>query len=101
MPWSLYDELIEGISEDVLVTDYCLGTNWSYVEAESGLGVSFTCRGGARKPTDTRDFRGLPLRELAALSKSWRFEEATLGVAALNAWYARRPMIEKFHVTYD
>ncbi len=101
MPWSLYDELIEGVSEDVLVTDYCLGTNWSYVEAESGLGISFTCRGGARKPGDSRNFCGLPLRELAGLSKSWRFEEATLGIAALNAWYARKPMIDKFNVAYD
>lgn len=67
MPWTLYDELIAGVPGDVLVTDYCLGAKWSYVEAESGLGVSFTCAGGAKKPTDDRDFRGLPLKELAAL----------------------------------
>ena len=32
--WALYDEMIEGIPEDVLVTDYGLGVAWSYLEAE-------------------------------------------------------------------
>lgn len=97
----LYDQLIEGIPEDVLVNDYCLGINWSYVEAESGMGVSYTCRGGARKPRDSRDFRGLPLKELAELSKSWRFEEATLGIAALNAWYAQKTRVDELGAVYD
>lgn len=101
MPWALYDELIAGIPEDVQVRDYCLGISWSYVEAESGMGVSYTCRGGAKKPTDARDFRGLPLRELAALAKSWRFEEATLGVAAMNAWYGQRELTDAMGATYD
>lgn len=38
---------------------------------------------------------------MAALSKSWNFAEATLGVAALNAWYARREVLEPFGVVYD
>lgn len=101
MPWKLYDELIAGVPDDVLVTDYCLGLCWSYVEAESGVGVSCTCRGGATKPTDERNFRGLALKEMAALSKSWRFEEATLGVAALNAWYGQKKLVDAMGVTYD
>lgn len=101
MGWELYDRLIEGIPENVLVRDYCLGVYWSYVEAESGAGVSYTCRGGATKNTDGRDFHGLPLRELAALSKSWCFEEATLGVAAMNAWYGQRQLIDAMGAIYD
>lgn len=100
-PWSLYNQLIEGIPDGVLVRDYCLGTCWSYVEAESAMGVSYTCRGGSTKPTDDRDFRGLPLRELAALSKSWCFEEATLGVAALNAWYGQRELVDRLGAVHD
>ena len=92
-PWKLYDELISNIPEDVLVTDYCLGTHWSYLQAECGMGVSFTTRGGAKR-TDKRDLRGMSLREVAKLSKSWCFEEASLGVAALNAWFARTELID-------
>lgn len=101
MSWKLYDELIAGIPDDVQVKDYCLGLCWSYVEAESATGVSYTCRGGATKPTDERNFRGLPLKKMAALSRSWRFEEATLGIAAMNAWYGQKQLIDAMGAIYD
>ena len=63
-PWKLYNHLIAGIPEDVVVRDYCLGTHWSYVEADSGMGVSFTTTGGARRGY-TGDLRGMSLREVA------------------------------------
>ncbi len=98
--WHLYEDLIAGVPGDVLVTRVCLGSAWSYVEAECGMGVAMTCRGGGR--ATTRDpLVGQPLREVARLSMSWNFEEATLGVAALNAWYARRELLDPLGATYD
>ncbi len=99
-PWMLYDHLIEGIPEDIIVRDYCLGLHWSYVEADCGCGVSFTTRNGAKR-TNKDDLRGKTLREVAQLTKSWCFEEATLGIAALNAWYARRELLDPLGATYD
>lgn len=98
--WKLYDDLIARIPEDVLVHDYCLGTHWSYVEADCGMGVGWTAHGGGVR-TVKHDLRGAPLREVAKLSKSWCFEEATLGIAALNAWYARRELLDPLGATYD
>lgn len=92
-PWQLYDELIAGVPAGIPVRDYCLGTAWSYVEAACGMGVAWTHRGGAKQGT-ARDLRGCDLREVAALAKSWNFEEATLGIAALNAWYARPELLD-------
>lgn len=99
-PWRLYDLLIEGVPSDIQVRDYCLGTHWSYIEAESGMGVSFTTAGGARRSCAS-DLRGLPLREVAQLAKSWCFEEASLGVAALNAWYSQRMQLDPLGCIYD
>ncbi len=99
-PWALYDELIAGVPDGVLVRDLCLGTHWSYVDAECGMGVAFTTTGGAVR-ADKGDWRGRPLREMAALAKSWCFEEATLGIAALNAWYARRSLLEPLGARFD
>lgn len=86
-PWALYDNLIEAIPESIAVNDYCVGVHWSYIEADCGMGISKTVRGGGKE-----QFRGNPteltLKELAALSKSWNWLEASLGVAALNAYYA-------------
>lgn len=99
-PWNLYDALIDDIPKNIIVKDYCLGTHWSYVEADCGMGVAFTCKGGARRSV-TKNLIGTPLKSVAELSKSWCFEEATLGVAALNAWYAQEKMIEPFTVLFD
>lgn len=99
-PWKFYNHLISGIPEDIHVTDYCLGTQWSYVEAECGMGVAWTCPGGAPR-THAIDLRGRTLRQVAELSKSWCFEEATLGVAALNAWYARPALLDELGASYD
>ncbi len=99
-PWKFYDALIDGVPEGIEVTDYCLGTHWSYLEAECGMGVSFSTSGGSKR-TDKRDLRGLQLREVAKLAKSWCFEEASLGVAALNAWYAQPELTDKLGASYD
>lgn len=99
-PWKLYDELIASIPEDITVHDYCLGTHWSYIEADCGMGVAFTCKGGGHR-TIVESFVGSSLRSVAQLSKSWCFEEATLGVAALNAWYAQEERLKDFRVSFD
>ncbi len=99
-PWRLYDALIDGIPDDVAVTRLCLGAAWTYVESESGMGVAMTCTGGGA-PTTESPLVGRPLREVAGLAKSWNWGEATLGVAALNAWYARRELLDPLGATYD
>lgn len=99
-PWEFYDLLIKRIPEDLAVHDYCLGTHWSYVEADCGMGVSFTCKGGAKRQAKN-DLRGCSLRAMAQLAKSWCFEEATLGVAALNAYYAQKRLLDPLGAVYD
>lgn len=86
--WALYDELIEGIPSGIAVCDYALGVHWSCVDAECGMGLSYTLSGGAKRKNFV-DFRKQDLRSMAALSKSWNNLEATLGIAALNAYYAQ------------
>ncbi|MBS5450322.1 MAG: DUF364 domain-containing protein [Coriobacteriia bacterium] len=103
-PWALYDELIAGVPQDACVTDYGMGLHWSYVNAECGCGVAWTMRGGASGGHGSRgasDLRGRSLREVAELSKSWNFEQATLGVAALNAWYSRRELLDPMGAVYE
>ena len=97
--WKLYNHLIGQIPEGIKVRDYCLGLHWSYVEADCGMGVAFTTRGGGKRRFKM-DLRGMELRHVAELSKSWCFEEATIGVAALNAWYSRRELLDPLGCAY-
>lgn len=92
--------MISEIPDEATVVDYCLGTAWSYLDATCGMGISYTCRGVASR-TIKDDLRGRSLKEVAELSKSWCFEEATLGIAALNAWYAQKEQIESLNPQYD
>lgn len=92
-PWEIYDRLIEGVPADVRVVDACVGRHWTCVSAESGAGVAYTFHGGVA-PAAERDVAGARLRDVAALVKSWCFEDASLGAAALNAFYAVRGKLE-------
>ena len=87
--WSLYDRMIAQVPDDVLVRQVVMGAHHCLVEAECGTGVAALHRGGARLRMG-RDWAGRPLRELAACAKSWDFEVASVGVAALNAWHNQR-----------
>lgn len=84
--WLLYDRMIAQVPEDALVREVVMGAHHCLVEAECGTGVAALHRGGTRLRME-RGWAGRPLRELAACARSWDFEVASVGVAALNAWH--------------
>lgn len=84
--WSLYDRMIDEVPEDVLVREVVSGSHQCLVDAECGVGVAALHRGGTQLRM-RGGWAGRPLRELAALVRSWNFEVASVGVAALNAWH--------------
>lgn len=86
-PWAMYDRLITGIPAEVVVEDYCTGCAWTLVRAAGAIGVALTVRQRAGHADDSRPILGRPLREVAELIKSWNFIEASIGMAAINAWY--------------
>ena len=100
-PWELYDRLIDGVPEGIAVRDYSLGLHWTYLDAECGCGVAWTTKGGQVGQRKRPDLRGHDLKSVARLAKSWNFEEATLGVAALNAWYSRKELLDPLGAVYE
>ena len=90
-PWNLYDSLIDEIPGHITVAAAYTGTKWCRVtSSERGAGMAFAM------PVRTRpaaygedDLAGLPLREVAALAKSWNLAEASIGQAAINSWHSR------------
>lgn len=101
MAWEMYDELIGGIPEGIVVVDFCKGLNWCYVEAESGLGIAKMVRGGVHRSQFKGDYRDLDLRSVAALVKSWNFGEASMGMAALGAWYTQPGRLAQLEARID
>lgn len=85
--WELYDALIEGIPDDIIVEDMALGGELTYVEANGGIGIAGYRYYIQRAPMMTENRIGKPLNEIARCVKSWNLWEASIGNAAINAWY--------------
>jgi uncharacterized protein (DUF4213/DUF364 family) len=85
--WKLYDELIEEIPSDITVDNITVGLSWTAVAAGKYLGAAMTVREQGLDLEGLGSRRGQPLKYLASLSKSWNFTEASIGVAAINAYF--------------
>ena len=89
--WDVYDALIEDLPEDVTVTASHRGPRWTRVlSSADGVGSAWTMdlRSRPALSADVPD-AGRPLRDVAALVKSWNLAEASVGLAALNSWYSK------------
>ncbi|KLU59089.1 hypothetical protein CEB3_c51090 [Peptococcaceae bacterium CEB3] len=84
MVWALYDDLLTAIPPDLRVRDCLAGQHWTLVRSKT-VGVAMTPQEGQLQVKGAGHLSGLKVRELAGYIKSWNFNEATLGLAALNS----------------
>lgn len=99
--WEIYDNLINGIPENFVVDDVISGSGSSYVRSGKGSGMAGFRRCETRTPIVTKNLIGAPLREAAACVKSWNFVEASIGVAAINAYYNNPEIARKNGVEFS
>ena len=98
-PWAIYDALVAGVPEGPVVADVVVG-HWTGVRAKipgaiaDAIGIAMAHDCGPRAPADAWRLRGRPLREVAAYAMSWDLRLASVGVAALNAWYSRPERVD-------
>jgi uncharacterized protein (DUF4213/DUF364 family) len=90
--WEIYDALINGIPEDLTVDTVICGYANTLVVNKLGAGFSYALDCETRLPMASGSILGKPLREVAALIKSWNFVEASIGHAALNSYYNAPPV---------
>ncbi|MGN0759821.1 MAG: Rossmann-like domain-containing protein [Candidatus Ventricola sp.] len=84
--WTVYDRLIACTRGHDAVDSVMQGENWTMVRTRSGrTGVAATNPARSGRPVDPARFAGMPLEEAAQLVKSWDFEVASVGLAAINA----------------
>ena len=99
--WELYDRLIAGIAEDVLVEDYAVGCAWTMMKAGGACGLALTVRQRAGRREETAPIIGQPLRKAAELVKSWNFIDASIGMAAINTFYNAPSRLRKLGLLPD
>lgn len=84
--WNLYDGLIERATVQDAIAYVYQGDNWTMVKTQAGrIGVAATQPARSGKRLNGAAYQGMPLAEAAKLVKSWDFEEASFGLAAINA----------------
>ena len=85
--WELYDALIGEIPAEPIVEECVIGLNWTYLRAGDCAGIAATVRGNCVTGLSEGPYIGLPLRDAAAGLKSWDMLRASVGMAAVNAWF--------------
>lgn len=89
-PWNLYDLLIAGIEPTIMVKGNKSEGQWTRVATDdNGLGVAYAMSSYPGRTPDQHNatMKGRPLAEVAQLAKSWDFSLASVGMAAINAYY--------------
>jgi len=85
--FSLYDMLISGVSSDEAIAGSVFAERWTMVKSRSSVGLAMSTRGNSIPPMFPAGMESLPLSMACRAVKSWNFEEASLGLAALNSFY--------------
>ena len=95
--WELYQTLTEGMDEKETVRDFLIGPRWSAVLSSSGsVGIApVTVEKYDRFDVSYRPAVGMTLRDFASRLDSWNLMEASLALAAVNAYYNRPEALER------
>lgn len=97
--WNLYDELYIGIPSGILVEGCVVGKLWTTVRANGNIGVARTLGDtGVDRNALSQAAIGQPLREVANVLKWNNLVRASIGVAALNAFYNSAAHLERLNV---
>jgi|WetSurMetagenome_2_1015567.scaffolds.fasta_scaffold07140_2 uncharacterized protein len=90
--WTIYDELISAVPDNLRVQECLVGMHWTLIRSNA-IGMALTPsadrrygkHGGSVISGISEKIAGMSVRRLAEFVKSWNPYEATLGLAAINS----------------
>lgn len=85
--WEIYDALIGEIPSDLTVDECIIGLHWTFVRAGRFTGIAMTFQGSSITGLANGSCIGKSLKDVAAGVKSWDMLQASMGMAACNAWF--------------
>jgi uncharacterized protein (DUF4213/DUF364 family) len=91
--WTIYDDLIAAVPDDLVVEDCLAGLSWFLVRS-AGVGVAMRPREMDTPIRGAGSIRGMKVKELARRIKEWNFFEAAMGLAAVNSALNARASVE-------
>jgi uncharacterized protein len=82
--WKLYDDLISAVPENLVIADCLAGLSWFLVRS-AGTGIAMRPGEIDEGVEQAGRIRGRRVKEVASWIKSWNWNEAALGLAAINS----------------
>jgi hypothetical protein len=92
--WNLYDELIAAVPEDSTITECVAGIHW-FAARSAGMGMALNPHFSAPTVAGAGSIAGRKTREVAEWVKSWDFNRAAIGLAAINSALNGRSAAER------
>ena len=104
--WEMYDRLIDGIDNDLIITDAVVGKIWTAIKAIDKSGNSYggmcmTVMGHNPNLDIQKSVIGKSIKETALLCKSWDFVQASVGICAINTFYNSRDKVLELNAQID
>lgn len=93
--FAMYDALCTGVTGEEKIEKTITGERWAYAETASSAGIAMFTAGSTIAPLHAT-LECMSLDEAAQSVKSWNLKEASLGLAAVNAFYNTPARIEAF-----
>ncbi len=91
--FALYDALVSLVRSGEPIANAIPGERWALAETIASSGMAMFTEGHSIEATFPT-MEGLPLNEAARAVKSWNLEEASLGLAAANAFFNTPERVE-------
>jgi uncharacterized protein len=92
LKWQIYDDLVMAIPPEITVARCVVGAlRVAVVSSTGGVGVCARLSEESRPRMLEPEYEGIALQELAACARSWNLLEASIGVAAINAYHNNPP----------
>lgn len=91
--WTLYDELIEEIPSNRIISDVYQTNHWMFIVSENVIGTGMKFEKSTFE--ELKKYKGANVQEVASLIKSWNFHEASIGLAAVNSYFNQSNQINQ------
>lgn len=85
--FKIYDALISGVDNSLNISSAYMGDYWALCTAGNSCGIAMATSGRSIAPIFPHGINGLSVNKAATAIKSWNLTEASMGHAAINAFY--------------
>lgn len=90
--WKLYDELIEAIPTQIKISDISQTSRWTFVVSGGNIGTAMRFNS---QESFLESYQSMQIQDVATFIKSWDFEKASLGLAAINSYFNQKYKIKE------